>query len=65
MLDASSVEASTEEYHREWPIREWTALGEANIARCATEIGLLSINRSTGQSLTVPGTPRETQRSTF
>ena len=33
MLDPSSVEASTEEYHREWPIREWTALGEATIAR--------------------------------
>jgi hypothetical protein len=33
MLDASSVEASTEEYHREWPIREWTALGEATVAR--------------------------------
>jgi conflict system STAND superfamily ATPase len=31
VLDASSVEASTEEYHREWPTREWTPRGEATI----------------------------------
>jgi chromosome segregation ATPase len=33
VLDASNVEASTEEYHREWPIRQWTPRGEARIAR--------------------------------
>jgi chromosome segregation ATPase len=33
VLDASNVEASTEEYHREWPIRQWTPRGEAKIAR--------------------------------
>ena len=33
VLDSSSVEASTEEYHREWPIREWTPRGEATVAR--------------------------------
>ena len=33
VLDSSNVEASTEEYHREWPIREWTPRGEAKIAR--------------------------------
>jgi len=35
VLDSSNVEASTEEYHREWPIREWTPRGEAKIARLA------------------------------
>jgi chromosome segregation ATPase len=33
VLDSSNVEASTEKYHREWPIREWTPRGEARIAR--------------------------------
>jgi hypothetical protein len=33
VLNASSIEASTEEYHREWPIREWTPGGEAKIRR--------------------------------
>jgi peptidoglycan hydrolase CwlO-like protein len=33
VLDSSNVEASTEEYHREWPIREWTPRGEAKIER--------------------------------
>jgi chromosome segregation ATPase len=33
VLDSSDVEASTEEYHRQWPIREWTPRGEAKIAR--------------------------------
>ena len=33
VLDSSNVEASTEEYHRQWPIREWTPRGEAKIAR--------------------------------
>jgi peptidoglycan hydrolase CwlO-like protein len=33
VLDSSNVAASTEEYHREWPIREWTPRGEARIAR--------------------------------
>jgi hypothetical protein len=33
VLDASNVEASTEEYHREWPIREWAPRGEAKVAR--------------------------------
>jgi hypothetical protein len=33
VLDPSNVEASTEEYHREWPIREWTPRGDARIAR--------------------------------
>lgn len=31
VLDAPSVEASTEEYHREWPTREWRPRGEATI----------------------------------
>ncbi|MBV8274190.1 MAG: hypothetical protein JO170_02865, partial [Verrucomicrobia bacterium] len=31
VLDSSDVEASTKEYHREWPIREWTPRGEARI----------------------------------
>jgi hypothetical protein len=35
VLDSSNVEASTEEYHRQWPIREWTPRGEAKIARLA------------------------------
>ena len=33
VLDSSNVEASTEEYHHEWPIREWTPRGEARIVR--------------------------------
>jgi AAA ATPase domain len=33
VLDTSSLEASTEEYHREWPIREWAPRGEASIRR--------------------------------
>jgi chromosome segregation ATPase len=33
VLDSSDLEASTEEYHREWPIREWTPRGEATIVR--------------------------------
>ena len=33
VLDSSDVEASTKEYHREWPNREWTPQGEATIAR--------------------------------
>jgi hypothetical protein len=33
VLNSSARETSTEEYHREWPIREWTPRGEATIAR--------------------------------
>ena len=33
VLDSSNVEALTEEYHRDWPIREWTPRGEPKIAR--------------------------------
>ena len=33
VLDTASLEASTEEYHREWPIREWTPRGEATVER--------------------------------
>jgi len=33
MVDASTVEATTEEYHREWPIRQWTPRGQATIVR--------------------------------
>ena len=33
VLGSSSVEASTEQYHREWPVREWTPRGEARITR--------------------------------
>jgi hypothetical protein len=33
VLDTSALEASTEEYHREWPIREWAPRGEASIWR--------------------------------
>jgi len=33
VLDPSDLEASTEEYHREWPTREWAPRGEARIAR--------------------------------
>jgi conflict system STAND superfamily ATPase len=33
VLDSSNVQTSTEAYHREWPIREWTPTGEGRIAR--------------------------------
>jgi hypothetical protein len=31
VLDSSNVEASTQRYHDEWPIRKWTPRGEAKV----------------------------------
>jgi len=33
VLDSSSLEASTQHYHDEWPIREWTPRREAKVVR--------------------------------
>jgi conflict system STAND superfamily ATPase len=33
LLDSSNIEASTQHYHDEWPIREWTPRGEAKVVR--------------------------------
>jgi hypothetical protein len=36
VLDSSNVEASTQSYHDEWPIRKWTPRGEAKVVRSRT-----------------------------
>ena len=33
VLNSSNVEASTQHYHDEWPIREWAPRGEAKVVR--------------------------------
>jgi hypothetical protein len=33
VLNASNLEASTQRYHDEWPIRQWTPRGEAKLVR--------------------------------
>ena len=33
VLDSSSLEASTQRYHEEWPIRKWTPRGEAKVVQ--------------------------------
>jgi hypothetical protein len=33
VLDSSNVEASTQRYHDDWPIRKWTPRGEAKVVR--------------------------------
>jgi hypothetical protein len=33
VLNSSNIEASTQHYHDEWPIREWTPRGEAKVVR--------------------------------
>ncbi len=33
ILDSSNIEASTERYHQEWPIRQWEPRGEAKVVR--------------------------------
>ena len=33
VLNSSNIEASTQRYHNEWPIRKWAARGEAKVVR--------------------------------
>jgi len=33
VLNSSNIEASTQHYHHEWPIREWAPRGEAKVVR--------------------------------
>jgi hypothetical protein len=33
VLNSSNLEASTQHYHDEWPIREWAPRGEAKVVR--------------------------------
>ncbi|MBV9732157.1 MAG: hypothetical protein JO275_05210, partial [Verrucomicrobia bacterium] len=41
VLDSSNVEASTQRYHDEWPIRKWTPRGEAKVVHSRKHNGFV------------------------